>query len=120
MASAEIVQHVQNPAERKQTMPKKKVTARRKNLSAKQIKFFGTPRLKAALRAKRSKAAQLKPKAAVRKQKHSPRQGNPAEVVSLLLGNPAKKRGNMATAKQKKKAVARPSTAGKSKRPNTA
>ena len=102
-------------------MPKPKAKVRR-NLSARQIKYFGTPRQNAALRAKRSSAARPKAKAAARpKHKHSPRQGNPAEVVSLLLGNSATKRKNMATAKHKKKAVARPShKAGKSKRPNRA
>src|SRR5271166_5421197 len=54
MAWSEIETKIANPA-RKGTMAKKK-------LSAKQIKFFGTPRQKAALKAKRKAAASHRPR----------------------------------------------------------
>jgi hypothetical protein len=78
MAIAHRRVQIANPARR-----------RRRNLSAKQIKFFGTPQQKAAL--KRSRAA--------KRERSNPRhraRKNIGEIVSLSLGaaaNPARKKG---------------------------
>ena len=86
-----------------------------KKLSAKQVKYFGTKRQKAALRSKRSGAkksfsahrSRSKPNPARRRfskpkgfAKHR-RRSNPGEIVSFVLGNPAKRRkGGMARRKK--------------------
>ena len=82
MATAHRRVHIANPAGQRR---------RRRNMSAKQIRFFGTPQQKAAL--KRSRAAK-------RSQSHRKRtrplakRKNFGEIVSLSLGaaNPARKR----------------------------
>jgi hypothetical protein len=92
-----------------------------KKMSAKQIKFFGSKRQRAALKAKRSKPNPARRKKTVaRKQKHRARtkaRSNPGEIISLTLGNPARKRGKkkaMAKTKRRKKASApRSNSAGR-------
>jgi len=128
MAWSTVETHVANPA------------GKRTNMTAKQIKYFGTRRQKAALKAKHKKnrhsakhrhapakrntarkravarhtkhnAAPRPKKRAVarhtRAQKRSHR-SNP-ELVSFLVGNPAKRRSKkgMAATKKRKRAVAR-------------
>jgi len=83
-------------------------------MTAKQIKFFGTKRQKAALKAKRSSAGKkAHRKAASRSKsnsahrKRTPKRSNPGEIISLTLGNPAKRRKSVASTKRKKKATGR-------------
>lgn len=78
-----------------------------RKLTAKQIKFFGTKRQKAALAAKRSRSAKRsssKSKARSKKT-HRPRTAaNPGpEALVLTLGNSARKGRTMATSSKKKK-----------------
>ncbi len=131
MAWSEVETRIANPARKAHTMAKK--------LSAKQIKFFGTPRQKAALKAKRKrKASRPKHRArtrpnpprkkkrisshakrtAPRKKKRlsaaRPKRENPGEIITFLAGNPARKKGRTAMAKsRKKKRRAASSTAGR-------
>ena len=107
MAYSVVDTHIQNPARRGHNVAKS-----RRKMSAKQIKHFGTKRQKAALRAKRHTRAGIKSSAngvaqkseaaseflaandfAFRAGSHRsrPRRKNP-ELVSFLLGNPAKRR----------------------------
>src|SRR6185369_1932420 len=92
---------IANPARRK---------ARKGNMTAKQIKFFGTKRQLAALKAKRSNAgkkahrkAASRPKSKSAHRKRTPKRSNPGEIISLTLGNPAKRRKSVAATKRKKK-----------------
>jgi hypothetical protein len=116
-------------------------------MTAKQIKFFGTKRQRAALKAKRKKThrhtakkrhakrtrpnpaprkkravarhASPKKRHAKRKTSHRPRtkRKNP-ELVSFLLGNPARRK-TVAHSKKKKRATARHSNAGTRRRKKT-
>lgn len=120
MAYSVIETRVANPARKRNRVAKKKL---RKKLSAKQIKFFGTPAQKAALKAKRRNAA----KKSMRKKTHKPnpskkryaktkgskpskkkytkakKRKNPTpEIISLMLGNPAHKKGKKKMASKKK------------------
>jgi hypothetical protein len=136
MAWSEVVTEIQNPARKRKT-----------NMTAKQIKFFGSKRQKAALKAKRKKsprrhtakkrhAKRTRPNPAPRKKKRavarhaspkkrtakkrkaSPRRKtrrNP-ELVSFLLGNPAKGAKKVARSRRKKRATARHSNAGTRRR----
>lgn len=132
MAWSEIETKIANPA-RKGTMAKK--------LSAKQIKYFGTLRQKAALKAKRKASAsshrpRTKPKksnpASYHKKKKraasnaskprkkqkltasNPKRKNPGELIAFLTGNPARKKGKaMAKTDKKKKKSAASSSAGR-------
>ena len=75
---------------------------RRKHMSAKQIRHFGTKRQKAALKA-RSKSN--RPKAnrrSAHRARNRPRQSNPGEILSLTLGNPARKKRKMAKTNRKR------------------
>jgi hypothetical protein len=86
--------------------------SRRRNLSPKQIKFFGTPAQKAALKRKRSKSAHAAPrrKASTRIAKPAhrrrPARTNPGDIFTIGLAglaNPARrKRSNMAKRKTNK------------------
>jgi len=85
------VRVVGNPPRRR-----RKARAKRHNLSAKQIKFFGTPAQKAALKrsraAKRSNASRKA--TTVRHKRHTRRRAtrrNIGEILSLTLGNPPRK-----------------------------
>lgn len=130
MAWSKVTTEIQNPAGKRSTM------------TAKQIKYFGTPRQKAALKAKRSKArhsskkrhapakrhnAAPRKKAAKSSHRHSakkrtkktshrsrPVKRNPPELVAFLAGNPAKRRSKVAhsTKKKKKSSARRSSNAG--------
>lgn len=91
-------------------------------MTAKQIKFFGTKRQRAALKAKRSNAARKhKLKAAPRKKAaHRPKsksahrkRSNPGEIISLTLGNPARKKGKKMAATKRKPSKKKHSTAGR-------
>lgn len=90
---------------------------RRRNLTPKQIKFFGTPAQKAALRRqransrthrKRSTGAPFSRKRRKARANHRPRtrsqaRRNPGDILSLVLGNPGgkRKRGSMARSRRK-------------------
>jgi hypothetical protein len=103
--------------------------ARKGNMTAKQIKYFGTKRQKAALRANRKRKrkntarhAPAKHRARTRPRVNAPRkrrqttsshrkrtatkrrrrQTNPGEIIAYTLGNPARKRRSMASTKTKK------------------
>jgi hypothetical protein len=87
------VRVVGNPPRRR-----RKARAKRHNLSAKQIKYFGTPAQKAALKrsraAKRSNASRKA--TTVRHKRHTRRRAtkrrqNIGEILSLTLGNPPRK-----------------------------
>jgi len=92
--------------------------ASRRKLSAKQIKFFGTPSQKAALKRKRRKNAAGAPRrrtpARIAKpaNRRRPARTNPGEIITFGLAglaNPAgRKRSNSKMAKTKKKAASRP------------
>lgn len=76
--------------------PRRRRNAKRRNLSAKQIKYFGTPAQKAALKrsraAKRSNASRKA--TTVRHKRHTRRRAtrrNIGEILSLTLGNPPRK-----------------------------
>ncbi len=111
MAWSEIETRIANPA-RKKPMAKK--------LSAKQIRYFGTPRQKAALKAKRkatkhrARTAPVKhkrknsaPRHHHAKKRTATKRKNP-EIISFLLGNPARKKGHtMASHKKKKRAASK-------------
>jgi len=121
MAYATVETRIQNPAGRRNSGGKKNVA---RKMTAKQIRFFGTKRQKAALRAKRRPAKRrhnaapkrnpAKPAARrnpVRRNpprknpkrntaRHHKRRRNPIpEIISLTMGNPAK-RSNMAATKK--------------------
>ncbi len=105
MAFTEREVIIANPARRK---------ARKGNMTTKQIKFFGTKRQRAALKAKRSNAgkkahrkAATRPKSKSAHRKRTPKRAtakrsNPGEIISLTLGNPAKRR-KKAVAKTRRK-----------------
>lgn len=127
MAWSEVETKIANPA-RKGHMAKK--------LTAKQIRYFGTKRQKAALKAKRKHTAKKAHRArtkpnpprkkkrisakahhAPRKKKLSnrarPKRKNPGQIIGFLTGNPARKKGHKAMAKSKKKRKAASSHAGR-------
>ena len=110
----------------------------KKRLSPKQIKYFGTPRQKAALKAKRSKPKMHKKRTAPRPNPSTPKKKyklkkkstsgsksktrkNSPEIISFLMGNPGpKKKGGkkkMASKKAKYKKSASKKNAGYSKSP---
>lgn len=80
-----------NPRRRGSKRSTKRNAGHRRRLTAKQIRYFGTPAQKAGLRRKRSNSRH-KSRAAVRRR---PRSNNPALVVSLGTINP-KRRNNVA------------------------
>jgi hypothetical protein len=125
MAWSTVSTEIQNPAHRR----KKKNMAKR-HLTAKQVRYFGTKRQKAALRSKRNHkhranpprkkravARHTKKRAASRKKsshrartvKHNP----VAEIISWTAGNPARKKGRKMAHRKKAKARARHNTAGR-------
>jgi len=92
---------------------RKRTRKRKRNMSAKQIKFFGTPAQKAALKAsrkrKRSTAKANPPRkrrAAPRRHAHR-RKKNAGEIITLALGNPAPKRRKSSMARKRKKSTSR-------------
>ena len=120
MAFSVVETRIVNPAKKGRNMAKRK-------MSAKQIRFFGTKRQRAALKAKRSK-----PKHHAVKHRSAPKRSNPPrrkpsfrkhrkrnpvpEIISLSLGNPARKKGHKTMAKTRhfhKKRAARRSNAGR-------
>src|SRR5689334_12553433 len=124
MAWSTVETKIANPARKRAGGKKRRNVA--KKLSAKQIKFFGTKRQRAALKAKRRKPAKKRhttarkrtnPTRRVRRRtvavrrtrakssaprRRTRRRSNPGEIVSLLLGNPSTKR-RKAVAKRRKK-----------------
>ena len=84
--------------------------SRRRNLTAKQIKFFGTPAQKAAL--KRRRTTSPSSKRAIRKTvnrartyhrpRSSPARKNPGEILSLVL-NPGGRKGKNMTAPRRRR-----------------
>jgi hypothetical protein len=86
---------------------------RRKNrpkLSAKQIKYFGTPRQKAALKHRR-KRKPATTRAAAHRRRTRPRKKNPGDIISfgLAAANPRRKRRKnaMASTKHRRRRTAR-------------
>jgi hypothetical protein len=129
MATATRRHSIMNPARR--SRPKARKNKARRHMSAKQIRHFGTKAQKAALKRKRSaKAKHNRPKHRTRtrknavartprkaprmqnrkrtvaKKRNARRRSNPGEILSLTLGNPAKRR-SMAARKAKRNASAR-------------
>jgi hypothetical protein len=100
MAFSVVETKIVNPAKKGRSMAKQ-----RRKMSAKQIRFFGSKRQRAALKAKRSNAAKhhvVKHRAAKRsnprpkprfRTKHRTRRNPVPEIISLTLGNPARKKG---------------------------
>ena len=95
----------------------------KRHMSAKQIRFFGTKRQKAALKAKRASPKHHAAKHHV-KRSNPPRRKpsfrkkrNPTpEIITLALGNPARKKGKKTMAKSRHfahKHAARRSNAGR-------
>jgi len=135
MAYSKVLTTVANPATGKR---KKKNMAKRK-LSAKQIKFFGSARQRAALKAKRKRHAPAKKRRVSAKRKPNPapkrraaravkravrrkkrtvaRRKNVGEILVLTAGNPAKKgKRTMAKkryTKKKRASVKRSNPAGR-------
>ena len=134
MAFSVIDTHIQNPARRG-----KKMARSRRKMSAKQIKHFGTKRQKAALKArrhaparKRSNTARRRPvarRSAPRKNtarkrpntSHRRRTKRNPELVSFLLGNPAKRstKGMARSRKKTRRAASHRSNAGTRRRRRT-
>ena len=83
--------------------------SRRKNLTAKQIKFFGTPAQKAALKRRRKANSSRARNTASRSRSYLPRKHrrarakNPGEILSLVLNPGGSKKGkNMAAHRRKR------------------
>lgn len=119
MATATRRHSIMNPA-RRRNRPKARKNKARRHLSAKQVKYFGSPQQKAALKRKRRALARHnRPKHRARtrknavarvpaprknthrvhnrkhakaKKRNARRRTNPGEILSLTLGNPAKRR----------------------------
>jgi len=121
MAFSTVETTVVNPASR---LGKGKKMAKR--LSAKQIKYFGTKRQRAALKNKRRSSAKRtfkakhrkrtnppKRRAAPRKTFHAKRRKNPGEIISFVLGNPARRKQGKMAKSFKKKASSKRTNAGR-------
>lgn len=122
VSTREII--IANPARKRASGKKKRSMARtKKKMSAKQIRFFGSKRQRAALKAKRKRPAHRaasKPNPARRRKpvahrthrKRTAKRRNPVpEIISLTLGNPAKRRKKaVAKTKRRKNASARRKT----------
>jgi hypothetical protein len=82
-------------------------TKRRRNMTAKQIKHFGTKRQKAALKASRKRKVSNPVKRKVAKRSVAKRKRNPAQLITLGFMNPHKtrkrKKNSMATLTKKQK-----------------
>lgn len=109
MAFSVVETRIVNPAKKGRS----NMAKTRRKMSAKQIRFFGTKRQRAALKARRSnpKHHVVKHRAAKRsnprprpkprfRTKHKKRNPVP-EIISLTLGNPARKKGRKTMAKTK-------------------
>lgn len=97
MATAVRRHSIVNPARRNRRVKARRRNAgKRRHMSAKQIRIFGTKRQKAALKRshKRNRPAARRAKAhrAVHRKRAVRRRRNPGEILSLTLGNPARKR----------------------------
>lgn len=127
MAFSVIDTHIQNPASAGKG---KRMAKSRRKMSAKQIKHFGTKRQKAALKARRHAPAKKRNtavrRAAPRKNvarkrtttTHRRRTKRNPELVSFLLGNPAKRsnKGMARSRKKTKRAASHRSNAGTRRR----
>ena len=122
MATATRRHAIVNPARRNRPKARRRNKPRR-HMSAKQIKFFGTSAQRAALKRKRKGSsakshrrrnvarANPKPrKRAVAKRTHrvhhrkrTAKRSNPGEILSLTLGNPAKRRKKVAAKHHRKR-----------------
>jgi hypothetical protein len=134
MAYSIVETKVVNPARRK-IMARSR---RRRNLTAKQIRFFGTKRQRAALKARRRvkrHAPATKRRNAARRRYSKPRvapkphyvkhrrrtnaaprrhtRRNPGEVISLLLGNPARRKKGTKMARRHYRTARRINAAGR-------
>lgn len=118
MAFAKVETKIQNPARLRKHGGKKKVA---RHMTAKQIRFFGTKRQKAALRHKRSgkrhnSAPKKRNPVRASKRNTAPKRANPRrhhkrrnpipEIISLTMGNPARRK-NVAATKRKNRATKR-------------
>lgn len=91
--------------------------SRRRNLSAKQIKWFGTPAQKAALKSSRRRKANSsrarntasRSRSYLPRKKHRARSKNPGEILSLVLNPGGRKKGhkNMAAKNMKRSRAAK-------------
>ena len=98
--------------------------AHKRKMSAKQIRYFGSKRQKAGLRKRRHNAAPKRrnPVRATKRntakrsnpRRHHHKRRNPIpEIISLTMGNPARKRRNMAAPKRKNRATKRNAAASR-------
>ena len=110
MATVSEVTKIRNPRHSKVNRRAMKANRKRRKMSPKQIRFFGTKRQRAALKQKRSAARN--PKRTVRANRkrsnakaNPPNKFNPAWIVTLAPGavNPHKKRSNTVAAKTNRK-----------------
>lgn len=100
------VRLVGNP--RRKSRPKRRnAKHRRRSMTAKQIKFFGTKRQRAALKSRRKVAANPRRRRSASAAKHSRRRvsrRNPALVVTLGSLNPTRRKSTVARKRRKKSA----------------
>ena len=103
MATAVRRHSIVNPAKRRRNKARRKMTA-------KQIRHFGTKRQRSALKAKRrhnprtAANPRRDPKRhRVTAHRRRTKRSNPGEILSLTLGNPAKRRKNVAATKRNKR-----------------
>jgi len=146
MATATRRHSIVNPARRRNRAKARRRNKSRRHMTAKQIKFFGTAAQRAGLKRKRKNSAKKNrrrhhvtakrhnrrtvaraaPKRRVnrarratpraKKRRSNRRRSNPGEILSLTLGNPARKRRGMA--RHAKKHNRRRATASGSRRHN--
>lgn len=97
MATISKIIKLANPRKRRvvRAVTRKRKTNPRHNMSAKQIKHFGTARQKAALRAKRKRVAK----------RHGSATRNPAYLITLGAANPHKGRKTMAVKRRRRRAL---------------
>ncbi len=104
MATAVRRHSIVNPARRRRNKARRKMTA-------KQIRHFGTKRQRAALKAKRrhTTRAVANPRRAPKRhraaahRRRTAKRSNPGEILSLTLGNPAKRRKKVAATKRNRR-----------------
>jgi hypothetical protein len=92
MATATITTRIANPAHRRK---------RRRNLSAKQVRFFGTKRQRAALKANRSRNTTHHRKNSARHHRKRTRKSNPGEILALINPATKRRRNKMAATKRR-------------------
>lgn len=110
MATAVRRHSIVNPARRHRLKARKNKP--RRHMTDKQIRHFGTKRQRAALKARRSHSARravANPRRAPQRhraaahRRRTAERSNPGEILSLTLGNPAKRRKHVAATKRNKR-----------------